>query len=65
MYGSCISGSGAHQAGSGSHTYKAPLGPRSVNGPDACIDSILASNYFNRKDVQTAFHVRAPTEVNK
>ena len=29
-------------------------------GPDACINSREASSYFNRKDVQSAIHVRPP-----
>ena len=70
VYGSCISGSGAEQAGSGSNMYKAPLGPagtssvfgsKGLGGPDACIDSILASTYFNRPEVYEAIHVVPPT----
>lgn len=30
------------------------------HGPDACIDSGTASNFFNRADVQAAIHVRNP-----
>ena len=29
-----------------------------LGGPDACIDSITASDYFNQPDVQEALHVR-------
>jgi len=66
VYGPCISGSGAQQAGSGSNKYKAPIGDSSLfnsklGGPDACIDSILASTYFNRPEVYEAIHVVPPT----
>merc|ERR1719272_447665 len=69
VYGSCISGTGAEQAGSGSNVYKAPLGPegsstmfgKNLGGPDACIDSILASTYFNRPEVYAAINVVPPT----
>jgi len=32
------------------------------NGPDACINSITASAYFNQPSVQEAIHVQAPKE---
>jgi hypothetical protein len=41
VYGSCISGNGK-MSGADSGFYKAPLGKRSLKGPDACIDSIYA-----------------------
>ena len=33
-----------------------------VGGPDACIDSITASEYFNRAEVMAAIHVKKPEE---
>jgi serine carboxypeptidase-like clade 1 len=65
MYGPCISGSAPQIAGSGSGVYKAPLGPAGSEkvrstGPDACIDSVLGSEYMSRQEVYTAIHVRAP-----
>eukprot|EP00039_Didymoeca_costata_P018723 m.334701 g.334701 ORF g.334701 m.334701 type:complete len:473 (+) comp17413_c0_seq1:23-1441(+) len=68
MYGPCIDGSGAQKEGSGSGTYKAPMGGNylglkdGLKGPDACIDSVLASEYFNRQEVFDAIHVRAPKQ---
>jgi len=63
IYGSCIYG----ESNAANHKmYKAPLGSSlltgNLRGPDACINSILASSYFNRPEVQAAFHVRKTTE---
>ena len=41
VYGSCINGNGK-MSGAATGFYKAPLGERSLQGPDACIDSIYA-----------------------
>eukprot|EP00054_Salpingoeca_dolichothecata_P026112 m.185532 g.185532 ORF g.185532 m.185532 type:complete len:447 (-) comp25565_c0_seq1:220-1560(-) len=54
IYGDCISGS---------EDMKAPRKPlrapvSRVGGPDECIDSIAASAYLNRPDVQAAIHVK-------
>ena len=72
VYGPCISGSrptrnGADagtnlaqtQAGTLAQATNARLGS---GGPDACIDSITASEYFNRDEVQAAIHVKKPPE---
>lgn len=56
VYGPCISGTAQHAAGSGSKTFKAPVGSR-LGGPDACIDSIQGTEYFNRQEVFDAIHV--------
>lgn len=61
VYGSCINGNGK-MSGAATGFYKAPLGERSLQGPDACIDSIYASDYFNRADVIKAIHVRNTTK---
>jgi carboxypeptidase C (cathepsin A) len=65
VYGECISG----DSGSGNVRHKAPVshlknlisvdaeGAR-VRGPDACIDSIEASNYINQAALQKAIHVK-------
>mmetsp|Transcript_36242 Transcript_36242/g.79110 ORF Transcript_36242/g.79110 Transcript_36242/m.79110 type:complete len:467 (+) Transcript_36242:46-1446(+) len=57
VYGECISGSTDQQ--------KVPVAGEdllrmqsNVEGPDACIDSIAASAYFNRDDVKAALHVK-------
>jgi len=57
IYGSCINGDS-------NQVLRAPLGKTytDIRGPTACIDSILASNYFNRADVQAAIHVQKPVE---
>lgn len=55
VYGECISGSAAQEYGQ-LHS-KAPWTP-GRGGPDACIDSIAASAYFNREDVIEASHVK-------
>lgn len=65
VYGPCISGSQQQLAGSGAGVYKAPLGPTGdeklhLGGPDACIDSILGSEYMSRREVYEAIHVKAP-----
>lgn len=75
VYGPCISGSrptadqdnadAGHtkaaqtQAGTLAQATGARLGSA---GPDACIDSITASEYFNRDEVQAAIHVKKPPE---
>lgn len=61
VYGSCISGEAKEY---GRLHSKAPIHRKTVGGPDACIDSIFASAYFNRPDVQRAFHVRKTTGVS-
>ncbi len=58
VYGACISGSGPQQAGSGAGVFKAPVAGSRLGGPDACIDSILASEYVNQPEVMAALHVR-------
>jgi serine carboxypeptidase-like clade 1 len=66
VYGPCISGSSPHddaapqtQAGTLAAATNARVGSA---GPDACIDSITASEYFNDPDVQAAIHVKKPPE---
>lgn len=74
VYGPCISGSrpsdqdtavdagrtvAQTQAGVLAQATNARLGSA---GPDACIDSITASEYFNRDEVQAAIHVKKPPE---
>lgn len=59
VYGECISGS------SHASTHKIPfannfLGNVRVGGPDACIDSIAGSAYFNQPQVMAAIHVKQP-----
>ena len=54
VYGSCISGSAQEVEGS-KWSKAAPVGGP---GPNACLDSISASNYLNQKEVQDAIHVK-------
>ena len=66
VYGDCISGrAAAHNASAGHTTQKVPfdrerdlgLAPGAL-GPDACIDSIAGSAYFNQPSVLAAAHVK-------
>ena len=56
IYGECISGHAANT----STTHKVPLDRTElgVGGPDACIDSIAGSAYFNQPSVIAAAHVK-------
>merc|ERR1711879_421475 len=61
IYGDCISGSEAHTYGQ-EHA-RIPLEALAwqksgVGGPDACIDSVLGSAYFNQPSVIEASHVK-------
>jgi len=58
VFGECVSGSAQHLYGQ-AHS-KAPWSQPTlgVGGPDACIDSIAGSAYFNRPDVIEASHVK-------
>jgi len=76
VYGDCTSGgcSGSGQEARGKVPMRAPLVVEDPNnpgvtrklqriipgGPDACIDSTLASNYLNQPSVIEAMHVKAP-----
>lgn len=60
IYGKCISGSTQPHT-----TQKIPLPSHllhsgELGGPDACIDSIAASVYFNQPEVIAAAHVKKP-----
>ena len=73
VYGECISGTSSSSSSStlsteiqtdGTlQTQKAPVSHHSpslngINGPDACIDSIEASDWMNQKILQKAIHVK-------
>ena len=67
VYGDCISGSisgSTKPASSAPATHnvahKVPFSPVGAGGPDACINSIEASAYFNQPSVINATHVKKP-----
>lgn len=74
VYGPCISGSGhpddqASTALTQAQTLAQHIRSRDartpdvgLGGPDACIDSITASDYFNQPEVQAALHVVKPKQ---
>ena len=71
VYGPCISGSGEEREQlTQAQTLAKHIKSRDarsgldvgLGGPDACIDSITASDYFNQADVQKALHVRKPKQ---
>lgn len=61
MYGECISGSTADTADTAAPaataTHKVPFTGPSLGGPDACIDSVAGSKYFNQPAVIAAAHL--------
>jgi len=58
IYGDCIDG---HQADLGKRVSKIPLSEKArARGPDACINSIEASAYFNQPSVMSSIHVARP-----
>lgn len=56
VFGECVSGSA--QQTYGQVNTKAPWSGQTLGGPDACIDSVAASAYFNRPDVIAVMHVK-------
>jgi len=67
VYGECISGTGKSSTTSTTietsadgtvQLQKAPVSHHTVTGPDACIDSIQASDWMNQKVLQQAIHVK-------
>lgn len=65
VYGNCISGDG-NDIGRGKRRASVDATMMGLGGSQlglsACIDSVEASDYFNRADVQAAIHVRKPSE---
>ena len=55
VYGECIRGADG-EAGGEASTHKVPWAP-TAGGPDACINSIAGSAYFNQPSVIAAAHV--------